>query len=310
MRACCLTLLAFALAWPVDALAFKSYPPGSAHDDISRAAAECAGLDDDAAGALAKAVRAPDWDESKKTLSHPPNERYRASHHFDRPMGMTSTQSARAGRAYVQERREAAASLATRGDVAGARSALGQAMHAAQDFFAHSNFSDLSPADKQACLDFLKGKRDAPPPNYHATAYDPQAAHPDSPENDPEHYAHRDHAKDSAGANDDARAINAAESQKSVPKAADLLAEKQRVFSAYLAAKDPGERAALKARMDEITRQLSTLPEGGSAGQPNTGAPRTNYEVARDQAIDVSCQMLNELKARLSPQEWARLWGN
>ncbi|MCA9753552.1 MAG: hypothetical protein KC591_15265, partial [Gemmatimonadetes bacterium] len=189
-----------ALAFPVPARAFNSYPIGAYHDRITKEAAAPAGFSRPALRALQKAVRAPDWDETRKWYPLRPNGNYRPEHHFDRPRDLSSSEAFVRGAAYAREQLAIAIDLARADDPAGAIAALGRALHAAQDLSSHSNLVRLPPPERQACeAAFWSG---APPPaTLTLTGYDATAEDPERPPGDD--YPHARYAKDSPRKNDE-----------------------------------------------------------------------------------------------------------
>ncbi|MEZ5065945.1 MAG: hypothetical protein R3B81_14525 [bacterium] len=192
-------LLVLTLTLP--ARAFNSYPIGSFHDRITTEAAAPAGFSRAALRALQKAVRAPDWDETRKWYPLRPNGNYRPEHHFDRPRDLSSPEAFVRGAAYAREQLASAVELARADDPAGAIAALGRALHAAQDLSSHSNLIRLPAPERQACeAAFWSGA--SPPATLTLTGYDATAKDPESPPGDD--YPHARYAKDSPRKNDEA----------------------------------------------------------------------------------------------------------
>src|SRR5207247_1740034 len=78
-------------------------------------------------------------------------EAYVPAHHFDRNNGMGggdpyvgSKEAVKLGVLYLKDRRKEIVDQAKSGNTDAAIAALGQALHALQDFFAHSNFVNLN----------------------------------------------------------------------------------------------------------------------------------------------------------------------
>lgn len=175
------------------ARAFHSYPVGSYHDDITRIAATQAGSSPPAVRALAKAVRSPDWDETRKFPRLRPNAAYRSEHHFDRAPGVSTAEAFRQGAEYVQSQLAEAARASRAGDPRSAIEALGRVLHAVQDLSSHSNLVML-PADQRQRCDRAVWSEAAPPDSLVLTGYDPHARDPERFPGDP--YSHGDHALD------------------------------------------------------------------------------------------------------------------
>jgi hypothetical protein len=185
---------------PTQGWAFNSYPVGSHHDQITKAAAVRSGFSAEATRALQKAVRAPDWNETRKWLPLRPNEKYRPEHHFDRPFGVSTSEAFRNGSAYVRVQLGVAVDCVRSDDQRGAIDALGRVLHAVQDFSSHSNLVLLSEDERQQCENALWNGGD-PPNSLMLTGYDATADDPERPRGD--EYSHAEHAKDSPGKNDE-----------------------------------------------------------------------------------------------------------
>lgn len=173
--------------------AFHALPPGtSPHDHITREAALTAGWPAPALGALLETVRRPDLEEHEFDL-HPsrlvhlaPGPSYAPHHHADRPDAHHGTALAAAAR-YIEARRRAAAQAR---DAASAVRALGQALHAVQDAFAHSSYVDLDGPRRRAFRAALLEGGPVPPGVHLTTLTGERDA-----------YTHADHAKDAPRAN-------------------------------------------------------------------------------------------------------------
>ncbi len=156
-------------------------------------------------------------------LTYAPNTNYRREHHFDRPVvGISPTGTCGGGstnstvfadsHAYLMTERNNVLAYMAAGDKINALSALGRALHALQDFFAHSNYVDLAaglsgnPGDAAAALSTLQNINATgapePPCSLKFTSYDP-IANPSDPEKptDPLNYNHSSFAKDFATKN-------------------------------------------------------------------------------------------------------------
>jgi hypothetical protein len=209
-------MLAMLVAAAGPARAFDSYPSGllvsSPHDQITRAAAQAAGFMNAAViRNLQYAVRMPDRTESQWSpaatnwFRYVTNANYNQSHHCDRNPPATSAASFLSTAAYIRSQNTAAIADAKNGNQAAVITDIGRGLHALQDCEAHSNYIDLTPADQmqfRAALWDTKGTVE-PPAALRLTGYQPGAANPERPPNDP--YPHADFAKDNPRKNAAAR---------------------------------------------------------------------------------------------------------
>ncbi len=193
-------------AWPQAEriAAFDSYGLYRIHDEITDEGAAAARFPETRKAGLREAVRAPDWEETNK-LRLRPNERYAASHHFDRGPETSHAEAFAAGTEYVRGQMELAAVAIRAGDGEAMLQPLGRALHASQDFISHSNFIDLAPAEQEAVLAALWDAAAEAPETLKITAVDPAAAKPGLPPG--EEFAHDAFAKDNPRKNDEAKAL-------------------------------------------------------------------------------------------------------
>lgn len=190
--------------------AFTSVPLGSSnHDDVTAVAAD-AGWSEDAVRALQQAVREPDFRDGEVDPEGTDLARvdasgsYRPEHHCDRVPPATDAEAFNATVGYVQAQRAEALAHAQAGDPDAALAALGNALHALQDCFSHSDLVDQPTEVQRAAEDALL-HGGAPPAALRLTGFAPGADDPESPPDDP--YPHRDFAKDEAGKNDESRRV-------------------------------------------------------------------------------------------------------
>lgn len=212
-------VLVMLLLLPGAARAFDSYPPGAPHDQITLRACDGAGIARGTAGALCAAVRRVDRSESRWGPSWSPrtwlrfraNERYQPAHHFDRPPDLSDRRAFIFASAHVRQSLLAAAAAAERRDRDAAIAALGAALHAVQDLYAHSNLVDLPAASVDSVERALWDGAVEPSALLRITGYDPAARDPESPQGDA--YCHRDFAKDATKKNAESRVRVASESK-------------------------------------------------------------------------------------------------
>jgi len=210
-RAAALLLAGLPLVAP--AAAFDSFPWGAPHDRITREAMGSLGFEDSRIAESVQEVRDADWTEAawRPVLLDPgtwarigTNDNYRPEHHFDRGPDTTHGQAFAAGVAFVRASRTEAIRAASEGRVPDAVHHLGRGLHAVQDLPSHSNYVDLTPADRALVLESVFGDgRVVAPAGLKITGYDPAARDLESPPDDD--YPHRDFAKDSPRKNDEAQ---------------------------------------------------------------------------------------------------------
>lgn len=172
------------------------------HDEITESAAkQLGGFSDDVIKKLKSAVRAVDYGESKKKVLppfHQPNDDYDPAHHFDRPPSIaivTHKDAFIKGAEYLRSQKQKAINDAKAGKTDDALAALGRALHALQDFKAHSNYIDLTPAEQKQARDALMDENKNSPANLKLTGFNRNAENPGRPVGDP--YPHDDYCKDS-----------------------------------------------------------------------------------------------------------------
>lgn len=188
------------------------------HYQISREALVAAGLAPALVDTISKTVCDIDFD------NYVHEAHYEAKNHDDRPLGVSSAEAFRHALRYHRERIAESWNSLSLGDLAHAAQIVSRALHVEQDFFAHSNFVDLSPTDRRSlfdcwthypsahgraaqnaaiehderCLGAATPEVNAALGRLKVTAYDPHAADKYRPTPDPERYAHDDFAKDTA----------------------------------------------------------------------------------------------------------------
>jgi len=200
-------LLGLLLLSPGAALAFDSYPIGAPHDRITQRACEAAGVPRRTCQQICAAVRRVDRTESRWDPSWSPrtwlrfraNARYEPSHHFDRAPGANDASAFVAAATHVQQTVATAVVCADRRDREAAIAALGAALHAVQDLYAHSNLIDLPAASVDSVERALWDATAAPSALLRITGYDAVARDPESPSGDT--YSHGEFAKDVARKN-------------------------------------------------------------------------------------------------------------
>ncbi|PIU14946.1 hypothetical protein COT20_02280 [bacterium (Candidatus Gribaldobacteria) CG08_land_8_20_14_0_20_39_15] len=143
------------------------------------------------------------------------NKHYNAEHHFDRGATSTSQETFKEGVKYVHQQKADFKQYFKQCETAKALKALGKALHALQDFFAHSNYVDdppvlppdeanskkkwLSDEERKQALEALLDPTKEPPANLELTGYYPNAKEPGNAAGDP--YPHNDNAKDDEDSN-------------------------------------------------------------------------------------------------------------
>jgi hypothetical protein len=187
--------------------AFESLP-GGPHDEVTEAAARAAGYPEPGIAALTEAVRAVDLRDNKPdpkadTLARiDATETYAPEHHCDRVPPAGDLDSFNATVRHIRQEREAARSASVAGDPKLAVKSLGNALHALEDCFSHSNTVDL--ADPGAVGRAINRNGTAPG-DLRLTGFLPGAEETERPPGDP--YPHGDFAKDSDDKNDEAKAV-------------------------------------------------------------------------------------------------------
>lgn len=106
------------------------------------------------------------------------NKNYKPEHHFDRNPGTNNTDAFKNGAAYVRKKKQDAIDAINKCTLAGVEEALahmGQALHAIQDFYAHSNYVNLSAGDQADLRKAFDDPNQAIPNTVKLTGYDPKA---------------------------------------------------------------------------------------------------------------------------------------
>ncbi|MEA3136172.1 MAG: hypothetical protein QOC71_453 [Thermoplasmata archaeon] len=189
------------------ASAFDSIP-GGPHDDITKAAARNAGYPEAGIDALTEAVRAVDIRDNKlepnahKVGRIDATADYAPEHHCDRVPPAGDLDAFVATVEYIGQQRGVARNASAAGDAKGALASLGNALHAIEDCFSHSNAVDLD--DPGAVVRAVNGNGSAPGGLW-LTGFLPGAEDTERPPGDA--YPHGDFAKDGADKNDEAKAV-------------------------------------------------------------------------------------------------------
>lgn len=207
------SLLLFLVGSVAPAAAFHAVPAGSSiHDKISAEAADAVGMPGNLVQAIKQATRRPDYDDGKAalgangTLMLKTTDVYRASHHCDRIPPMTDAAAFQDTAAYVAGERANATAAMRAAHEHDAVWALGRALHAMQDCFAHSNLVDMGPeawaAARRALLE-----NGAAPAGLQVTGFDPKAKYNMMPPGDP--YPYAIYNKDAPKASDESQIVMA-----------------------------------------------------------------------------------------------------
>jgi hypothetical protein len=104
------------------------------------------------------------------------NRQYKSEHHFDRNPKLTNQAAFLNGVAYVAQKKEEAINAIQQGDSAGAKKALramSQALHAIQDFYAHSNYVNLSDRERSIIQKAFRKQSRYLPSDLKLTGFDP-----------------------------------------------------------------------------------------------------------------------------------------
>jgi len=133
-------VLASVLVWSAILPVAGAFSPGN-HDDATQPALDCR-VSPDAMEAIKQANKAVDDD---------PN--YDPTEHFDRDPTKTSDQCFRESVKHVQAKKAEAIAAINGCHTEAAIKAIGEALHKIQDFYAHSNYVDLSVADQKTLRD-------------------------------------------------------------------------------------------------------------------------------------------------------------
>ena len=201
-------MLVVALLLVPHATAFTTLPPGSSrHDQITEEAAAPLGFNGNSLQALQQAVRQPDLDETtvkasgSRLLVLDASPSYQPSHHCDRAPPNSPSEAFAATAGYVQQQREEARQFAVSGHPNRAVRALGNALHALQDCYSHSDIVDHDGATRQA-FDSALMTNGPLPAGIQICGFQPGAKVAEMPEGDP--YPHGLYNKDSENSTDDA----------------------------------------------------------------------------------------------------------
>ncbi|MFN3431180.1 MAG: hypothetical protein ACK46X_14655 [Candidatus Sericytochromatia bacterium] len=137
---------------------------GYRHKEITALALRDLGFSEPARKLLGWHNFLTDWDQYEHTPLRPPNSRYQPADHFDRNEGETSAEAFHRGLLALEGRRKTASGLLRRGRAEAGLAVMGRALHAVQDFHAHSNMVDLPEPDRRLIRSLLLGQaHDAPP---------------------------------------------------------------------------------------------------------------------------------------------------
>ena len=238
------------------ALAFASVPTDSPHATITTRAAGWADWPEGGVDALVVAVHNPDYEQIdwEPHLDEPARydlaPTYDAAQHCDRVPPQDDDAAFAAARALIQERWSAARAAA---DAETLVRGLGQALHAVQDCFSHSDFVDLDAEAQAAFVAFLLENGTAPAVRLVATAADiDDPGMPDDP------YPHDRYAKDAADFNDEAAAT--IDGRTKFAHAQDAATQASaRVLNGTLAGMSPEMRAAIDA-LEPAAPEASPIP--------------------------------------------------
>jgi hypothetical protein len=201
-----LPLAVMLLASP--AMAFNSFPSGNLHRHLTEAAAQAFGLSPSGIRLMGDENYRQDFDEMTLNLLPGkalviPNGRYNPADHFDRNAGEDSAIAFNRGVLKLHFYVARAVSSLQHGQWKAAYLWMGRASHGLQDFFSHSNYVDLSPAEQATCRNILAGRTPltARPTELVMTGYDKTTGR-DIPG---DAYAHDAKSKDGPDKNDEAR---------------------------------------------------------------------------------------------------------
>lgn len=234
---------------PVAAL--ESLPAGSSvHDEVTALAAAPLGFEGKGLEALQEAVRRPDLEETTVTeVDGKPaldaTGDYVSAHHCDRPPGTPHAEAFQIAGQYVRMQRDLAVQMSHAGRPERALRLLGNALHALQDCFGHSNIVDLGPASQELFLQTLL-HGGAAPEGLLITSFLPEGEPADDPAGDP--YTHRNHAKDGPDSSPDASAP-AMDGRSKFTATKELAAQATAQFlSGFLERLNPAQREAIRAQ--------------------------------------------------------------
>lgn len=252
------------------ASAFRSLPPGtSVHDEITAQAGAAVGVTGKGLEALQQAVRRPDVDEmtvkadGDTVLLVDASIDYEPSHHCDRVPPVNAADALTATGMYVRLQSESARQQLVAGHAERSLRALGNAVHALQDCFSHSNVGDLSVADQDAFLAVLLEEGASPPPaSLLLCSFQPGLEDPEMPPGDP--YSHGAFNKDAPKSTADAEARLPDGRTKHEAAYALAVDGSKALLSSFFASVTPQQKAALLALEAEATVAKTPGP-GGAA---------------------------------------------
>lgn len=167
-------LLGSSLAFhPQPAHAFNE----SSHNAINDTALAGKGLSKDAQNKIkAENLKVDSSEGSSFGIANKDN--YKPEHHFDRNPGTNNEDAFKNGAAYVRKKKQDAIDAINKCTLAGVEEALahiGQALHAIQDFYAHSNYVDLAVGDQADLRKAFDDPNQSIPNTVKLTGYDPDA---------------------------------------------------------------------------------------------------------------------------------------
>jgi hypothetical protein len=180
----------------VEAAGFNTVLP-AVHKQITRKAAQSQRFSNRALTAMLLAADKQDADETN-LLTLRSNRNYRPAHHFDRNPGDTNQAAFSRAAEYVRQQESLACSEESPGS---ARRAMGRALHALQDFFAHTNFVDLTNDEQGACVKAIYDAKSKAPETLKLTGYDSKTGKSIKGDG----YGHDAFAKDSPKENSESR---------------------------------------------------------------------------------------------------------
>jgi hypothetical protein len=149
------------------------------HDAINDKAFENKSLSKDAQEAIKRENNKVDSSEGSSLGIA--NKNYKPEHHFDRNPSQTNKEAFRKGTEYVRQKKQEAINAikkCTKEGVEEAIAAMGQALHAIQDFYSHSNYVDLSTANQADLRKAFDDPKQKIPEDLKLTGYDPNASNP------------------------------------------------------------------------------------------------------------------------------------
>ncbi len=268
----CLVISAALWAPPAPARAFSSFDKsdlvtvivqanlntydGYVHGDITRQA-----LAQEGSISLANTTKVVvanwhvDWDKMsvlhwEDPLNHwlqpcPIPDAYQGPHHFDRPDD-SDYNAFVAGLTYLMTARQAVTTNLTQHETDDALKALGQALHAGQDFFAHSNYVDLTSDQQAIFMNLLLGVPDSSgdfPTNFPLwlTGFGPNCDQPGP-------HPHDNYCKDNPRDFPEAQVVLDGDGTTTITK-----------FDAAKAAAVQWSQAFVKSIRDQVTAQDPTL---------------------------------------------------